>query len=130
MNATGTRCARYSRRKPPPLLGVRAAAPDLYPALLESSAPHPTAGRFDILLAGAGERPLDEDCLGALERCWQRERPPNAAARLPFAGGWLIYLGYEHEVGPVLREAAAWLEEQVNQRPGPTRQDNVALLQS
>jgi anthranilate synthase component 1 len=104
MNANETRCERYSHGERPPLLGVHAGAPDLYPALLESSAPHPTAGRYDILLAGAGETLMDEDFLGALERRWRHEYRPGAPSHLPFAGGWFIYLGYElaGEIEPTL----------------------------
>jgi len=55
MTYAKTRCERYSFGMRPPFLGVHAAEPQRYPALLESSAPHPSVGRFDILLAGAGE---------------------------------------------------------------------------
>ena len=105
MNAKETRCERYSHGARPPFLGVHAAAPDLYPALLESSAPHATAGRYDILLAGAGATLVDQDFLGALEQHWRHEHRPGTPSHLPFAGGWFIYLGYElaGEIEPTLR---------------------------
>jgi anthranilate synthase component I len=95
MNAHATRAERYCRGERPPLLGVHASAPDRYPALLESSATHPSAGRYDILLAGAAEKLVNEDFLGALEARWRQERRPAEASGLPFTGGWFLYLGYE-----------------------------------
>jgi len=105
MSTNETRCERYSRGERPPLLGVHATAPDRYPALLESSAPHPTAGRYDILLAGASAALVDDNFLGALEQHWRREHRPGALTHLPFAGGWFLYLGYElaGEIEPTLR---------------------------
>ena len=44
--------------------------------------------------------------LRALDRWWQRERvAADAARRLPFTGGWLLYLGYElaGQIEPRLR---------------------------
>jgi anthranilate synthase component I len=93
-------------------LGLVAQFPDLYPGLLESSAPAGSAaggGRFDILPIASGERlRLSADgglrgphargapgFLAALE-CWWRElRVAAEPASLPFTGGWLLYLGYE-----------------------------------
>jgi anthranilate synthase component 1 len=105
MSHAKTRCERYSRGMRPPLLGVHAAEPLRYPALLESSAPHPSAGRFDILLAGAGETFAGKEFLKTLESRWQSERQPPAKERLPFIGGWFIYLGYElaGEIEPTLQ---------------------------
>jgi anthranilate synthase component 1 len=89
----------------PPLLGVHAAQPQRYPALLESSAQHPTAGRYDILLAGAGETIVGRRFLATLEASWQRDRQALAEQAVPFVGGWFIYLGYElaGEIEPALR---------------------------
>jgi anthranilate synthase component 1 len=94
-------------------LRLIARFPDIYPGLLESSAPlgaraHP-GGRFDVLPMSSGEclrldsqRRLSgphaagaEGFLSALEAWWGALRQPSVAAPLPFTGGWLLYLGYE-----------------------------------
>jgi len=105
MSHSKTRRERFSFGMRPPFLGVHAAAPQRYPALLESSAPHPSVGRYDILLAGAGESIVGAGFLDTLELRWQRERQAPAEERLPFAGGWFIYLGYElaGEIEPTLQ---------------------------
>jgi len=105
MSYTKTRCERYSRGPRPPLLGVHAADPQHYPALLESSAPHPSAGRYDILLAGAGETIVGKAFLNTLEMSWQRERQAVTEMGPPFVGGWFVYLGYElaGEIEPTLQ---------------------------
>jgi anthranilate synthase component 1 len=99
-----TRCERFSSGVRPPLLGVHAAAPQRYPALLESSAQHPTAGRYDILLAGAGRSILARPFLKTLEALWQQEHRTRNDSELPFGGGWFLYLGYElaSEIEPAL----------------------------
>jgi anthranilate synthase component 1 len=89
------RCERFGEGKRPPLLGVHAAAPSRYPALLESSARHPRSGRYDILLAGPGETIVGGPFLSKLDTHWRRERQATSESALPFAGGWFIYLGYE-----------------------------------
>jgi anthranilate synthase component 1 len=98
-------------------LGLVAQFPDLYPGLLESSAPIGPAtggGRFDILPIACGEvlrlgtdRHLTgpyaagaSGFLQAMENWWQalctpKDRGRAPAASLPFTGGWLLYLGYE-----------------------------------
>ena len=98
-------------------LGLVARFPDIYPGLLESSAPAGSAaggGRFDILPIASGEAlrlsadgtlsgPHARGALGrgnpgflaALERWWHELRVPAEPASLPFTGGWLLYLGYE-----------------------------------
>jgi anthranilate synthase component 1 len=94
-------------------LRLIARFPDIYPGLLESSAPlgaraHP-GGRFDVLPMSSGEclrldsqRRLSgphaagaDGFLSALEEWWRALRQPSVAAPLPFTGGWLLYLGYE-----------------------------------
>jgi 4-amino-4-deoxychorismate synthase (2-amino-4-deoxychorismate-forming) component I len=94
-------------------LRLIARFPDIYPGLLESSAPlgaraHP-GGRFDVLPMSSGEcLRLDSEhrlsgphaagaggFLSALEEWWRALRQPSVAAPLPFTGGWLLYLGYE-----------------------------------
>lgn len=88
----------------PSLLGAHAAEPARYPALLESSAQHPTTGRYDILFAGPGVGIASSPFLSALEAHWRRERQSAPKLELPFAGGWFIYLGYElaAEIEPIL----------------------------
>jgi anthranilate synthase component 1 len=93
-------------------LGLIAQSPEIYPGLLESSAPIGPAssgGRFDILPIGCGEclrltadRRLTgphaagaRGFLHALEDWWLELRTPRSAPSLPFSGGWLLYLGYE-----------------------------------
>ena len=94
-------------------LRLVARFPDIYPGLLESSAPvgaraHP-GGRFDVLPMSSGaclrldsRRRLTgphaagaDGFLDALEEWWKALRQPSVAAPLPFTGGWLLYLGYE-----------------------------------
>jgi anthranilate synthase component I len=134
--------------------------PDVYPGLLESRG-HPqtlpagagvatpgvaTPGRFDILPMSSGEclrlgadRRLSgphsvgsEGFLSALEDWWRALRSPNAAAPLPFTGGWLLYLGYELsiEIEPrlrlppspdsvialAIRTPAAWIRDRATMR--------------
>jgi anthranilate synthase component 1 len=98
------RCERFGTGARPSLLGVHAAAPRRYPALLESSAQHPITGRFDILLAGPGETIVGSPFLARLEAQWCRERQAWTELALPFAAGWFIYLGYEvaGEIEPTL----------------------------
>jgi anthranilate synthase component 1 len=125
-------------------LGLIARLPETYPGLLESSAPlGPAAGgaRFDILPIASGEAlRLSSDgrlsgphsaaapgFLAALESWWTAERTAPSEARLPFSGGWLVYLGYEvaAEIEPrltlprspdatvalAIRAAAAWIRD-------------------
>ena len=74
MSDPTTHCERYSCGGRPAFLGLHAAEPQRYCALFESSAPHATAGRYDILLAGPGETVVGKAFLDALEVRWQRER--------------------------------------------------------
>jgi anthranilate synthase component I len=93
-------------------LGLIAQLPEIYPGLLESSAPlGPAAGgaRFDILPIASGEvlrlasdgrlsGPRAEGSpgfLAALENWWSALRSAPSGSPLPFSGGWLVYLGYE-----------------------------------
>jgi anthranilate synthase component 1 len=126
-------------------LGLIARLPGTYPGLLESSAPlGPAAGgaRFDILPIASGDvlrlaadgrlsGPHAQGApgfLAALEDWWGALRTaPDAAPRLPFRGGWLVYLGYEvaAEIEPhlalprspdattalAIRAPAAWIRD-------------------
>ncbi len=92
------------------LLELHAAFPDRYPALFESAASGKPLGRFDILFAFpsatltleasgtlTGARAASETgaFLDALDAWWQDERTDASKLRLPFRGGWLVFLGYE-----------------------------------
>ncbi|MCK7594724.1 aminodeoxychorismate synthase component I [Pseudomarimonas salicorniae] len=119
----------------PDLLALQRAAPALFPLLLESAARGPR-GRFDLLLACAGEGLLKRadggvtdlagaaldapDFLTALAAATSRgaARQPAPHA-LPFHGGWGLFLAYEiaGEIEPSLRlpadpmglpQAVAW----------------------
>ena len=89
--------------------------PQRYPVLFDSVAAGPL-GRASILVArpsaalvltasgevhGEGMRPQPGGFLQALEAWWRAERIPagspagSAAQRLPFTGGWALFLGYE-----------------------------------
>ncbi|HET7923890.1 MAG TPA: aminodeoxychorismate synthase, component I, partial [Rhodanobacteraceae bacterium] len=103
------------------LLPLAAAFPRRYPALLESVARGSARTRYDILFAFPDDEiRLDRDgvvrdangvdvgasFLSALDAAWSDARIPRADdQRLPFRGGWLVYLGYElaGEIEPKLR---------------------------
>ena len=96
--------------------------PARYPMLLDSAAAGPlatttvllAAPRASLWLSADGRLGADgvavegDTFLAALESWWRREggepRPPVAPTRLPFTGGWALYLGYElaQEVEPRL----------------------------
>jgi anthranilate synthase component 1 len=83
-----------------------------YPALFDSAAEGPL-GRFSVLagtprlslwrdargkLGADGVRLGDGGFLDHLERWWRSERGTSAVRKpgdLPFAGGWIVYLGFE-----------------------------------
>jgi len=82
--------------------------PARYPHLLKSTA----QGRYDILFAFPGASltldsngrltvpdtvsPAENDFLATFDNWWERHRTAAAEkGRLPFAGGWFVYLGYE-----------------------------------
>jgi anthranilate synthase component 1 len=106
----------YCRRVGVPAAVLRflaATHPEQFPALFDSVA-HGALGRASILAAypraalwsdrlgrtcAQGMTPAAPGFLDPLEMWWRRERiEPDAApssAALPFAGGWVIFLGYE-----------------------------------
>jgi len=113
---------------PDALLWLHERRPDRYPVLLESVGGGADLGRFDLLFALPGARLLQRAdgaidgapaalhhsrFLAALDDCWRAEREarPDAAGRMPFVGGWFLYLGYElaAEIEPSLRLPASAL---------------------
>lgn len=92
--------------------------PSRYPFLLQSTAAGSALGRFDILFAFPGEMlelvragqlrgygaAPGLSFLDALDNWWSAERVPANGSRLPFLGGWFLYLGYElaGEIEPAL----------------------------
>ena len=116
---------------PDALLRLHERHPGRYPVLLESVGGGLELGRHDLLLALPGPTLVQHPdgriegppaaaghtrFLSALDACWRAERDhANAAAGLPFAGGWFLYLGYElaGEIEPTLRLPAARLPRAV-----------------
>ena len=94
------------------LLGLHTRKPKRYPFLLESAVQGGPRARYDILFAFPGASltlknrgSLTGGFLHGLDLAWQAERlPQEAAERLPFTGGWFLYLGYElaGEIEPTL----------------------------
>ncbi|HEY2807313.1 MAG TPA: aminodeoxychorismate synthase component I [Steroidobacteraceae bacterium] len=96
----------------PPAVLQRLAGrfPARYPFLLDSAASGPLS-QASLLLAqptaalwlsaagrlhARGVEVQSDTFLGALEAWWRTEQQPaGAAAELPFAGGWAVFLGYE-----------------------------------
>jgi len=101
------------------LLDLHVSNPQRYPFLLESAACETPLGRYDILFAfpqsslkldnrfrlhGPQESP-QQDFLSAFDTWWaQLREPADVKSRLPFRGGWFVFLGYElaQEVEPSL----------------------------
>ena len=106
---------------PQALLSLASRWPERYPVLLDSAAQGPLS-HFSMLAAlprasltldaagrlhGGGHEGEQGGFLPALEKLW-RETAAGAPARpsmLPFAGGWMVYLGYElaREIEPTLQ---------------------------
>jgi anthranilate synthase component 1 len=91
------------------LLAMHARQPERYPVLLQSTASNVHTGRYDILMAFPGEKlqltshGLQGHAHGnlfiaALDMWFAEEStgPGDVAEyRLPFTGGWFLFLGYE-----------------------------------
>ena len=104
----------------PDLLQLHRRAPGRYPFLLQSVAQGTAHSRFDVLF-GFPQDHLElstdgsleghfarrgQGFLGSLDAWWKElARPPDPAERLPFVGGWFLYLGYElaGEIEPILK---------------------------
>ena len=102
------------------LLPLAAAQPLRYPGLFESNVRGAHA-RYDILFAfpqrhlvllrdgrvhDSGGAETDDGFLDALDQAWQQNRVQrDPDIRVPFRGGWLLFLGYElaAEIEPRLR---------------------------
>lgn len=79
----------------PDLLALHATWPERYPYLLQTLA----GAGWDILFACPSHtrrfRLGETGVLAALEAAWREEAQPPSPSRLPFRGGWFVYLGYE-----------------------------------
>lgn len=100
----------------PDLPAIHHDDPAAWPYLLDSTPRGGTLGRWSMLLRADPDTPpigLDADdrepFLPRLERAWQRERREQPG-RLPFEGGWFLYLGYE---------LAGEIEPRLNLPPSP-----------
>ena len=116
------------------LLPLAAAFPARYPALLESVARGPARTRYDILFAfpddeirldrdgvvrDAGGLRIGGSFLDALDAAWREARIERTAdEKLPFRGGWLVYLGYE---------LAGEIEPRLRLPPAPVQAQPIAL---
>jgi anthranilate synthase component 1 len=104
---------------PEVLRRLAARYPERYPVLFDSAADGPLS-QTSILVAepraalwldcagrvGAeGFTPVGSCFLSALENWWLSERQKHRGSRLPFAGGWAVFLSYEaaQEIEPALR---------------------------
>ena len=99
------------------LLALHEQDARFYPAFLDSAATAGILGRFSLLLAAPGERlelarggqvtgpGSGSRFCARLNAWWRVERGAGPPPPWPFAGGWLLYLGYElaAEVEPTLR---------------------------
>ena len=95
----------------PDLLAVHRSAPDTWPFLLDSASQGGGIGRWSILMRADPDQPpivVFGDPLDAflpqLDRNFESERRAQPG-RLPFEGGWFVYLGYElvGEIEPHLK---------------------------
>ncbi len=96
----------------PDLLGLHALNPERYPHLLNSNTDaigadqNTTLARYDILFAFPQQTlQCDRDFLGKFDEAWQQQRLDiDEEIKLPFKGGWFVYLGYElaQQIEPAL----------------------------
>lgn len=96
------------------LLALQRSYPQRYPFLLESVSPvqgDNAQGHWDILFAfpaesiRLGAEHTADDFLARLDDAWrQHSSVPDPDQRLPFVGGWFLYLGYElaQQIEPTL----------------------------
>jgi len=92
------------------LLRLQSAAPGRFPLLLESVAGGTALSRWDLLLMGDGTglrldadgrarrldgADVDGDFLASLDRDWQALKTQPGDTRVPFRGGWALFLAYE-----------------------------------
>ncbi|MGE0113576.1 MAG: aminodeoxychorismate synthase component I [Steroidobacteraceae bacterium] len=94
------------------LLALQTLNTSRYPVLLESAAASRLGRNHDILMAFPGERlslhaeqglavppslrsSPSSTFLSTLDQWWQQLRVAEQPHRLPFNGGWFLYLGYE-----------------------------------
>jgi anthranilate synthase component 1 len=132
MPADGAPAVSVVRRLAPglDLLALQQRDPARFPLLLESVAGGNAREHWDLLLAGDGDglelaadgitrrldgTPVGGDFLPALDADWRAARlapsapgsggPAQPGPRLPFRGGWALFLAYElaAQVEPVLR---------------------------
>jgi anthranilate synthase component 1 len=112
-------CIRELDVPPEVLRRLAARSPQDYPVLFDSAADGPLSQasilvakpRAALWLDSAGQvgseglQPHGTDFLTALESWWLAERVPATRQRLPFNGGWALFLSYEaaQEVEPHLR---------------------------
>lgn len=106
------------------LLSVHRRSPGRYPLLLESVAGGNASSRWDLLLMGdgtgltlaadgvtrdLGQSPRPASFLDALDAEWRAVRIPASGSKLPFRGGWALFLAYElcGQVEPVLHGPSA-----------------------
>ncbi len=89
----------------PELAALHARAPEHWPFLLESTTRGGRLGRWSMLLHAADDRPAliaargdAASFLDRLDHAWRSERGAQPS-RLPFEGGWFVYLGYEMAAG-------------------------------
>jgi len=85
----------------PNLLALHASNPERYPHLLSSNASSDDKSdlaRYDILFACPQQtiQSKNGDFLQQLDQAWHSEKiEVSDKTRLPFRGGWFLYLGYE-----------------------------------
>src|SRR5882757_10090260 len=112
-------CVRELGVPPDVLRRLAALHPERYPVLFDSAADGPLSQnsilvaepRAALWLDSSGEvgaegfTPRGGAFLTALENWWLSERIPALRQKLPFVGGWALFLSYEaaQEIEPQLR---------------------------